>query len=80
MSYMFGLGPGWLGKDVDTIARKHDAELVNYTDPQCTCGHGCSPHECRRSRRHWFTTQDLGQPFNGATARAVMEEISVRRS
>lgn len=31
-----------------------EAELVNYTDPQCNCGYGCKPHTCEKSKRHWF--------------------------
>ena len=73
--HMFGLGKGWLPARASQIARRHDAEMVNYTDASCTCGHGCVVHECPMSRRHWFATANMGEPFNTATASAVMAEL-----
>ena len=75
----FGLGNGWLGKREQQIAKRHGVELINHTDPQCTCGHGCSPGKCKRSRRHWFVCQNLGEPFNRNTAAAVMAEIGASK-
>ena len=73
--YFFGLGSGWLPKRADAIARKHGAELVNYTDAQCQCGHGCSPHTCKRSRRHWFSTDNLGEPHDSTVRKNVMSAL-----
>ena len=73
--YFFGLGPGWLPAQADTIARKHRAYLVNHTDPQCNCGSGCRPHQCKEARRHWFAGQNLGSPFNQNMAAAVMDDL-----
>jgi hypothetical protein len=73
--YFFGLGPGWLPKQANTIAKRHEAWLCNHTDPQCSCGHGCAPNTCKNSRRHWFATVNWGEPYDSATARKVMDEI-----
>lgn len=56
--HMFGLGAGHLSNEVAVIAEHHGAELVNYTDPQCQCGHGCRPRTVfpwskRRHRNPW---------------------------
>jgi hypothetical protein len=75
MSYQFLLGDGHLGREAAEIARKHDAELINHNDPQCSCGRGCQPYECKRSGRHWFETQNLGEPFNSHTAAAVESDL-----
>ena len=74
--YFFGLGPGWLPKRADKIARKHGAYLVNYTDAQCSCGYGCRPYTCKRSRRHWFAGPNLGSPFDQQMANAVLNELN----
>lgn len=74
--HLFGLGKGWLSKKIGRIAEKHGAVLVNHTDPQCQCGHGCNPFECKSSRRHWFACDNLGEPFNSRTAREVMAAIA----
>lgn len=60
--HMFGAGPGHLPKRADKIARKHGAYLVNYTEP-------------RGEKRHWFCCPNLGHPFDGATASAVMDAL-----
>lgn len=73
--YFFGLGPGWLPKSADAIARKHGARLINHTDPECKCGRGCSPCKCKESRRHWFTGPNYGEPFDSRMARAVAEDL-----
>ena len=73
--YMFGLGTGHLPKKAAKIARKHGATLVNYTDAQDRCGHGCRPYTCPASRRHWFTGPSRGEPFDGALARAVAADL-----
>jgi hypothetical protein len=73
--HMFGLGPGWLPKRADKIAAAHDATLVNYTDAQCNCGHGCAPYTCKHSRRHWFACANLGDPHNQNRANAVMADL-----
>ncbi len=72
--FMFLVGKGHLGKRADQIARKHGAYLVNYTDPGCGCGYGCAS-DCPERRQHWFATDNLGEPFNSATARAVESDL-----
>jgi hypothetical protein len=61
--YMFGLGDGRVGEAeatrIDGIARTHGAYFVRYRAP------GSGP-------RFWFATRNYGDPFNGATARAVL--------
>lgn len=78
--HVFGLGPGWMPEKVREAARRHGAELVNYTDPQCKCGRGCKPHECPKSRRHWFSCEDLGAPHNENTASRVMAAVAAART
>ena len=75
MAYAFGLGSGWLPKSVAKIARKHGAELVNHTDVQCTCGYGCSPGECKASRRHWFECDNYGEPHDSRVRLAVLADL-----
>lgn len=70
--YLFECGHGWLSKKVAKIAQKHGAILVNHQDPQCQCGHGCSPFECIQSRRHWFACDNLGSPFNERISNMIM--------
>jgi len=73
--YMFGLGPKHLPRRVSRIAKKHGAVLVNYTDPGCRCGYGCTSGECPACQRHWFAGANRGEPFDSALARAVLDEI-----
>jgi hypothetical protein len=79
MDHTFGMFRGSLATHavcrIDSIARRHDARLVTHVDAQCSCGHGCKPHSCRKSERGWFTTRNLGEPFNGATANAVLADV-----
>lgn len=58
----FGLGPGHLPRVANTIAKKHDAWLVNYAEPS-------------GEKRHWFSCKNRGAPFDGATADAVLAEL-----
>ena len=74
-AYFFGLNAGHLPRRVARIARKHGAELVNYTDAGCKCGYGCTSGECPKCRRHWFEITNLGEPHNSAKAREVMSAI-----
>jgi len=60
--FLFGLGPGHLAARADKIARRHDARLVNYTEP-------------RGEKRHWFVAENLGAPFDGARAAAVLSDL-----
>lgn len=60
--YMFGLHSGHLTAKADTIAKKHGAWHVNYTEP-------------RGERRGWFACPNRGSPFDQATATAVMADI-----
>jgi len=74
--YMFGAGPGWLPEKANKIAKRNGATLVNYTDAQCNCGWGCRPYSCKKSRRHWFATTNLGSPFDQQTERDVMADLA----
>lgn len=78
--YMFGTGPGHLNGRAECIAEKEGATLVNYTDAQCNCGYGCRPYTCKRSRRHWFTAPNRGEPFNGRIAQRVMRTLEAAAS
>lgn len=62
MSFCFLLGAGHLPQRANKIARRHGAVLVNYTEP-------------RGEKRHWFEAPNLGAPFDGATARAVADDL-----
>jgi hypothetical protein len=73
--YMFGGGKGHLPERADGIAMEHGASLVNHVDPGCSCGHGCRPGKCPRSRRHWFTGPNRGEPFDRDMARAVEADL-----
>lgn len=74
--YMFGAGRGHLSDEADEIAHRHGAYLVNHTGDQCNCGMGCWPGQCERAARHWFATRNYGEPFDSATARAVMRDLA----
>jgi hypothetical protein len=60
--YMFGLGKGFLPKKADKIAAKHGAWLINYDDPA-------------EGKRHWFAKRNQGDPFDGAIAKAVLQDL-----
>jgi hypothetical protein len=61
--YFFGGGSGHLPfTKVERIAQRHDAALVNYTEPT-------------GEKRHWFATRNYGTPFNEATAKAVVGDL-----
>lgn len=73
--YLFGLRKGHLPERADETARRHGAVLVNFTDAEDNCGHGCAPHTCPRSARHWFAAPNRCEPWNGQFARAVAEDL-----
>ena len=58
------------------IAKAHGADLVNYTEPGCRCGWGCSEGKCPAGKRHWFATDNLGEPHDSAVAREVLAAIA----
>jgi len=60
--HLFGYGPGHLPRRADKIAAEHGARLVNYTLP-------------RGEKVHWFTCPNMGAPFDGATAEAVLDDL-----
>jgi len=76
MSYLFGLGRGWLPAAADEIAKRHGARLVNHTDPGCMCGWGCVSGECKSARRHWFEGPNRGAPFDERLRNAVMADLA----
>lgn len=63
MEFMFSPGRGHLSRKAARAAAKAGAILINYTEP----GTGY--------KRHWFATRNLGEPFNTAVARQVMEAV-----
>lgn len=62
--YHFGVGHGKVSKaqaqQLNRIARKYDANFVAADMPE--------------GPRYWFTTDNYGAPFDGATARAVLAD------
>ena len=64
--YHFGVGRGRVSTAiagrVEKIARKHDATFTSVTLP------GDGP-------RYWFSTRNYGAPHNGATAKAVFDDL-----
>ena len=73
--YCFGGGSGWLSMAASRAAKKEGAELCNYTDAECLCGHGCRPHACKQSRRHWFAVPNRGWPYDQEAEARVMEAV-----
>lgn len=65
--YFFGVRDGKLSvrerKRREAAARKHGARFVYLRD-----GDG---------ERSWFACRNLGEPFDGATARAVLAELEL---
>lgn len=72
--YQFLCGHGHLPRKAASIAKKHGAHLVNYTDPGCSCGHGCRDN-CPNNRRHWFAAENMGAPFDDSRAFAVDTDL-----
>jgi len=60
--HFFALHTGHLTAKADKIAQRHDAWHVNYTEPN-------------GQRRGWFACRNRGNPFDQATANAVMSDI-----
>ena len=74
--YIFGFGRGHLSQRAARIARRRGATLFNYTEPGCSCGHGCRPdRDCPANAQHWFAGLNLGAPFDTAMAEAVIAEL-----
>lgn len=64
--YHFGMAFGHLPvRRTQKIAKKHGAELVNYTEP----GSGV--------KRHWFNTPNSGLNIAVRTACYVMDELKI---
>lgn len=63
--HFFGLHRGHLTAEAGRIAARHGAWHVNYTEPG-------------GERRGWFACPNLGAPFDGATARAVLDDLDAR--
>ncbi|MFH0825273.1 MAG: hypothetical protein V2B18_21185 [Pseudomonadota bacterium] len=72
--YQFLCGYGHLPRKAAAIAKKHGSQLINYTDPGCSCGRGCRD-DCPNNRRHWFTAANHGAPFDGNLADAVETDL-----
>lgn len=69
--FFFGCGSGRVSDAeyarVLAIAEKHDAYFVRVRLPD-------------NGPRYWFETRNYGDPFNGATARAVLDEVGEVRT
>jgi hypothetical protein len=78
-NFQFGLGPGHLNRAAKLAAAKLGATLHNHTDPQCSCGHGCTAGTCKRSQRHWFSAPNYGEPHNSRLADAVLDALKAQR-
>lgn len=77
MSFQFLIGPGHLNDKAAEIAVNHGSRLINHVDPGCSCGYGCLPsQDCPANKRHWFETQNLGEPHDSAIAEAI--ELDLR--
>lgn len=73
--FSFGVGRGHLSTRVAKTATKAGAELVNYTDPGCSCREGCSGYRCPANRRHWFAGPNRGEPWDRRLAERVMAAV-----
>jgi hypothetical protein len=60
--FLFGMGAGHLPRKAARIAEAHGARLVNYTEPD-------------GRRRHWFASENMGAPFDGITAKEVLDGL-----
>lgn len=64
MSNSFGVGngrvPEIIARGLDRIAKRHGATFIAVVLPE--------------GPRYWFDAQSLGEPFDGATRRAVLDE------
>lgn len=60
--YIFGAHTGHLTALAATIAKKHGADHINFTEP---AGH----------TRGWFVGPNRGEPFNSRMASAVLADI-----
>ena len=75
--FFFGLGRGHLPAKARNVARKNGAILVNYTDPGCRCGFGCTSGECKACKRHWFEVPNFGEPHNSRAAEKVVSALKL---
>lgn len=79
--YHFGVGTGRLtGRQIAArrkAARKHGAKfhVVHGNQGHCVCGHGCRLDECG-ILNYWFSSPNMGEPSDSATARAVAAELA----
>jgi len=66
MPHFFGLGKGKVSakeeKRIQRIAENHDAEFVNFQEPN-------------GEFRYWFSCDNKGEPFDSSTANYVMKEV-----
>jgi len=65
--FLFGMGPGFLPRKANTIAKKHGAELVNYSEPIGRYGNSI--------KRHWFRAENWGNPIDSDRAQAVFVDL-----
>jgi hypothetical protein len=61
-AFQFGLHDGHLTLKAQLIAERHDADHVNYTEPN-------------GRKRGWFVCDNRGSPFNEARAKRVLADI-----
>ena len=60
--HIFNVGPGHLPAEAQRIAERYGAVLVNYRD-----AHG--------RKKHWFASENKGEPFDGEVQRAVEDDL-----
>lgn len=78
--FYFGVGTGCLDpREISRrrrIAKKQGAEFFAITGEagHCLCGRGCRMGDCP-IKKYWFGGPNLGEPFDSALARRVMNEV-----
>ena len=63
--YFFAVGNGRIGRrreaSIDRIAQRHEAQFIAVRMPE--------------GNRYWFECENRGSPFDGQTAKAVVNDL-----
>lgn len=51
----FGCRPGHASPKKVAVAIAAGANVIQFSDPDCTCGGDCLDWMCEKSRKHWLT-------------------------